>query len=240
MRAGEAQLRRRADQRRQVGELRARAAHGELDRLVRAAYGDADGARRARASASDARASSAAPARRARASRRRARRAREARATARSARRRVADRAREHAAPASVERGELDQAPKPTRVLAGVDLHEDDLREVERDRAVLRLELVPAVAALLERLAQPAELRPRATRAASAWPWKPMLMRCLTSAISESSAGWTISVRTPPVEAGWTNATRELRMPIRGVSSIRRDAGRLQARRASASMSVVW
>src|SRR6476469_5029632 len=38
----------------------------------------------------------------------------------------------------------------------------------------------------------------------------------------QCSAGWTISVRTPPDAAGWRNATREPRIPVRGVSSISR------------------
>ena len=49
-----------------------------------------------------------------------------------------------------------------------------------------------------------------------------MLMRCAMCQCP--SAGWTISVRTPPVDLGWTKATREPRMPVRGVSSMQRDA----------------
>jgi hypothetical protein len=49
----------------------------------------------------------------------------------------------------------------------------------------------------------------------------------------------TISVRTPPELLGCTNATRELRMPVRGVSSMRRAPSALSAA-SVASMSGTW
>src|SRR5204862_3788694 len=99
-------------------------------------------------------------------------------------------------------------------VLLAVRAHVDDDREVDAHRAVLGLDVVPAAGR--QRLEQRVELfrgdaqRQRATED----PDRDLLHLW-------SSAGWTISVSTPPELLGCTNATRELRMPVRGVSSMR-------------------
>jgi hypothetical protein len=97
---------------------------------------------------------------------------------------------------------------------------------------------VPAAGTALERGAQCGELLARDARC------QRLAVEADADALLDvgqqwSSAGWTISVRTPPVEAGWTNATREPRMPIRGVSSIRRVPAALSDA-STASMSATW
>ena len=100
-------------------------------------------------------------------------------------------------------------------MLLVVDKHVDDLRQVERDGAVLGGQVVPA--------RRPSALRNRAsssgaTRALSTWPPRKPIADLLGLLVAMVTArlGWTISVRTPPVDAGCRKATREPRIPIRG------------------------
>src|SRR3954464_790119 len=121
-------------------------------------------------------------------------------------------------------------------VALGVETHVDHLREVKRDRGVLGLELVPAVRPA-QRLVQPvvlllghAQAQHRAGLEADVDAPEPVL--------GHQCAGSTISVSTPPVDFGCRNATRLLRMPTRGCSSIsRRPASR--TRPSAESMSSV-
>src|SRR5215813_1447298 len=100
-------------------------------------------------------------------------------------------------------------------VLARSTAEEDDLAEVERDRAVLGLNVGPAVT-LVQLLAEVHHLlvahpdgHHLATREAD-----------LDAPGGHQCAGSTSSVRTPPVDFGWTKATRDSRMPTRGSLSI--------------------
>src|SRR4029079_9653342 len=98
---------------------------------------------------------------------------------------------------------------------------------------VLGLDVVPAAGG--QRLQQPVELLggDAQRQRASEEPARHLLHQC------DPSAGWTISVSTPPELLGCTNATRELRMPVRGVSSISRAPSALSAASA-ASLSGTW
>src|ERR1700755_774909 len=99
----------------------------------------------------------------------------------------------------SVDRAEADP------VVAGGDAQEGHLAEVERDDAVLGVEVVPA--ALLELLAEVLEV-------GLADPGGDHLAALESDLASLRLghqcplAGSTISVRPPPVERGWRKATR--------------------------------
>ena len=118
------------------------------------------------------------------------------------------------------------------RVLVVLGAHVDDLGEVEPHGPVLVLDLVPAAAG---RARPSAPWRPSRSAAARA-PRRPgsrgsrrALVLGVLRHVSGASAGSTISVSTPPVLGGWQNATREPRMPVRGVSSISRTPAAAQA-----------
>src|SRR5262249_20901935 len=115
----------------------------------------------------------------------------------------------------------------------------DDLGEIQTDRSLLALQLVPALRA--ERFVQGLQLlvaHPQdeylATVKADA-----DVSRGRHQCACSSAAGSTISVSTPAVARGRMNATREPRIPTRGRSSI-------SARPASlswlsvASISATW
>src|SRR5205807_1634719 len=113
--------------------------------------------------------------------------------------------------------------PEPDPVLLVVDEHVNDLREIERDRPILGAQLVPPGRA--QRVPEPRELRrrdPRAQHLAAVEADADLLGLAARGHAGCSPAGSTISVRTPPVDAGCRNATRDPRIPIRGVSSIKR------------------
>src|SRR5690606_40135663 len=112
-----------------------------------------------------------------------------------------------------------DLAREPDAVLRVDDSDEDHGREVDRDLAVLVLEVVPALGRL-DGFAQVGEL---------------LLGQLGGEALSDpdsdlnllslfghqwSSAGSTISVSTPSVARGCRNATRLPRMPVRGSVSM--------------------
>jgi hypothetical protein len=120
-------------------------------------------------------------------------------------------------------------------VLVLVDAQPEDVRQGELDGAVLAVHLVPAVAA--EGAVEPAELllgdaegEGRGGLEADG--------DALGHVEPQWWAGWTISVSTPPVLRGCRNATREPRMPARGVRSMRRTPA-AASRSSSASMSGV-
>src|SRR6202012_5415498 len=111
----------------------------------------------------------------------------------------------------------VDAAEADVGVARG-DPQEGDLAEVERDHAVLRVEVVPA--ALLELLAQVLEVivgQAGGDHLAAFEADLDTLWLCHQCPF----AGSTISVSTPPVERGWRKATRLSRMPTRGSASIR-------------------
>src|ERR671918_1458722 len=93
---------------------------------------------------------------------------------------------------------------------------EDDLAQVDGHRALLGLDIEPTVG-LVERLAELPQLRivdPDFHHATTREADRDSLRR------RHQCAGSTISVSTPPVERGWTKATRESRIPTRGSESI--------------------
>src|SRR5205823_13677871 len=101
-------------------------------------------------------------------------------------------------------------------VRCSVDSDVGDLGEVDRDLAVLALQVLPAAGAAVERGAEIlqrvlAQLRGQylAADEADVDPFG-----------GHQCAGCTISVSTLPVERGWTKATRLFRMPTRGSASI--------------------
>src|SRR3954447_5860240 len=119
-------------------------------------------------------------------------------------------------------------------VALGVEPNVDDLRQVDRDRGVLGLDLVPALGApeaVLGRLVLVllnAEAQDRAAL-------KPHIDPPVLDLGSHQWAGSTSSVSTPPVDLGCRNATRELRMPRRGSLSI---SWRPASRTASSALSM--
>src|SRR5665648_769345 len=110
-------------------------------------------------------------------------------------------------------------------VALGAQVH--DLAEVEADRAVLDLEVVPAArrerfGETVERLGLDADGERLAALEADRGPFGGLGHQW-------PSAGWTISVRTPPVAAGCRKATSELRIPRLATSSIMRTPSSLSS-----------
>src|SRR5579884_2570104 len=100
--------------------------------------------------------------------------------------------------------------------------HVDDLRKVEGDRALLKPDVAPSLVAQgITQLGQLGGAHP-AAQDLTANESDADLLWLLRGHQCSSRAGCTISVSTPPVAEGWTKATRELRMPVRGRSSISR------------------
>src|SRR5262245_51219163 len=126
--------------------------------------------------------------------------------------------------------------PEPDPVLLAGGTNPQHVGEVQAHRAVLGDDLVPAVAAkgvveLGQLVVGDPEVEGRARVKADA--------DALGHGVQCASAGWTISVSTPPDDAGCRNATREPRMPVRGCSSMsRRPRSRSVA--SVACTSVTW
>src|SRR4051812_2605231 len=98
-------------------------------------------------------------------------------------------------------------------MLVGLDAEVDDLTDVDEHGTVGRLDLHPALATLLERLAQAgehlfgqAQRQHLAALEAEGGATYGVGTQC-------ASTGWTSSVRTPPAVAGCRNATCVPRIP---------------------------
>src|SRR4051794_32229143 len=92
-------------------------------------------------------------------------------------------------------------------LLLGVEPHVDDLAEVHGHRRVVRLDLVPALAARAHLVAERAvdvlrhpQRKDLAAREAD--------VDALQAAVAHECAASTSSVSTPPVALGWRKATR--------------------------------
>src|SRR3954447_26793243 len=126
---------------------------------------------------------------------------------------------------------------KADAMLVGLDAQVDDLAEVDEDGAVGGLDLLPALAAVADRLAQGGNrVVGQAQRQRLAAVEADGGATDSNRTHAGTSRGWTSSVRTPPVLLGCRNATCVPRMPVRGVSSrSRRPASRATCRGASTS-----
>src|ERR1700710_2308170 len=108
---------------------------------------------------------------------------------------------------------------EPHLVLVARRAHVDDLAEGQPDRAVFDREVVPLAAC---HGAQQAVERVVLETHAEGLGAVGEADRHTLKGHGCASAGWTSSVSSPPAVAGCRKATRELRMPVRGVSSMSR------------------
>src|SRR3954453_11230035 len=125
-------------------------------------------------------------------------------------------------------------------MLVRLNAQVDDLAEVDQDGAVGGLDLLPALAAVADRLAEGAQrVLGQAQRQHLAALEADGGTTDRGGTHAGTSTGWTSSVRTPPVLLGCRNATCVPRMPVRGVSSMsRRPASRAAC--SAASTSATW
>src|SRR4051812_34029953 len=107
-------------------------------------------------------------------------------------------------------------------LVVGLNPEVDDLADVDEHGAVGGLDLHPAVAALLERVAQAAEHVLGQAQGQHLAALEPERGATYGVGTQCASTGWTSSVRTPPAVFGCRNATCVPRIPVRGVSSISR------------------
>src|SRR3954464_15076612 len=122
-------------------------------------------------------------------------------------------------------------------MVVGLHAQVDDLADVDQYGAVGGLDLHPAVAALLERVAQAAEHLFGQAQGQHLAALEPERGATYGVGTQCASTGWTSSVRTPPAVFGCRNATCVPRMPVRGASSISRKPACLAAPSAAATSS---
>src|SRR4051794_828655 len=144
--------------------------------------------------------------------------------------------------PAAASGGSAGRPARPLEadaVLVGLNAQVDDLAEVHEHGAVRRLDLLPALAAVADRLAQAGQRVLRQPQREHLAALEPDGGTTDGTTHSGTSTGLTSSVRTPPAVFGCRNATCVPRMPVRGVSSIsRRPASRAAA--SAAPTSSTW
>src|SRR3954470_6907467 len=115
----------------------------------------------------------------------------------------------------------------------------DDLADVDEDRAVGGLDLHPALATLLERVAQAAQHLLGQAQGQHLTALEAECGATYDVGTQCASTGWTSSVKTPPAVFGCRNATCVPRMPVRGVSSISRSPAS-RAAPSAPSTSSTW
>src|SRR3954454_6294139 len=107
-------------------------------------------------------------------------------------------------------------------MVVGLHAQVDDLADVDQHGAVGGLDFDPALAALLERVAQAAEHLFGQAQGQHLAALEAERGATYDVGTQCASRGWTSSVKTRPAVWGCRNATCVPRMPVRGSSSISR------------------